>query len=605
MEYENQTLYLDMFSYLIDNEDLSKFKSDIRYFGRSAASYVFSAIVELYHKEKRLIKDSNIIYDILQKSKDADKENVTVTQIKMLLNHNLSNNYNSPQDVKWLESKINEQINLVLVKNEVLNLIDNISEKNSQDATNIKKVAQQLGITYSINEDIEDEEDINSDINNTPLLSDNIFNNLPNFFKNIVKHFDNNRERDLVLLSSLSTISVLFDNAYIKWNKHKDKPNLFLFIAAPPSSGKSNMKYARMLLDKYLDQEREENKLLKFNAEKAALQTNKTTYEKPKQKFTLISANSSTAAFFEKLDINEGKGLLYTEEASEIGNSKNQDWGNYEEILRVAFHNESYSTNRKGEDIIYITHTYVSVAVSGTMTQLLAMFQEKQESGLFSRFMFYLFNGGDNWERNDYSNNDIDLESIFNTYSDKLFSIYNYYKDDEIQIVMSKEQMNSFDNYFEIKNNIYYSLYGANFKSSVNRVAVIARKMLMLFTLIRYYEDNNITNNQIFNNAPEKIMINDIDLNNCLDISGTLLQHAALVFNSFKYNNTEQKEVIIKGDKKEDLLNEMQSEFSYSQIKEIAESKFKMQAKTVERFLSNLTKRNVITKVARGHYKKN
>ena len=74
-----------------------------------------------------------------------------------------------------------------------------------------------------------------------------MFQNLPPLLKSITDQFSDQRERDMVLTSSLVVLGGCFANIKGKYRHDWVNPNLFAFIVAPPASGKGIIKYTQNL----------------------------------------------------------------------------------------------------------------------------------------------------------------------------------------------------------------------------------------------------------------------------------------------------------------------------------------------------------------------
>src|SRR5436190_23598209 len=82
----------------------------------------------------------------------------------------------------------------------------------------------------------------------SPTFSKTVYDALPPFLKNLIDLFDDPRAKDIILSSILAMIGGCVGNN-VKGNYRNDwvSPNLFLFVVAPPASGKSIMKFAKQL----------------------------------------------------------------------------------------------------------------------------------------------------------------------------------------------------------------------------------------------------------------------------------------------------------------------------------------------------------------------
>ena len=78
-------------------------------------------------------------------------------------------------------------------------------------------------------------------------------------------------------------------------------------------------------------------------------------------------------------------------EADTLSIMMNNDWSNFNDVLRKCFHHEPLSIARKVEDIfVEISEPKLSVIISGTPGQLKPLLKSK-ENGLFSRFLISLW----------------------------------------------------------------------------------------------------------------------------------------------------------------------------------------------------------------------
>lgn len=76
------------------------------------------------------------------------------------------------------------------------------------------------------------------------LISKHVYDNLPNLLKGIAEPFEE-RERDVILLSSIVVLSNCIPNVYGIYDNKKYYPQLYLIIIAPPASGKGVMSFSK------------------------------------------------------------------------------------------------------------------------------------------------------------------------------------------------------------------------------------------------------------------------------------------------------------------------------------------------------------------------
>jgi hypothetical protein len=84
------------------------------------------------------------------------------------------------------------------------------------------------------------------------LLKDAIYSNLPEVLRELTTPFQQ-RERDIVLLSSLAVLSACLPNVYGVYDGNTYYPHLFLMITAPAASGKGVMGKSKKLIEKIHD----------------------------------------------------------------------------------------------------------------------------------------------------------------------------------------------------------------------------------------------------------------------------------------------------------------------------------------------------------------
>src|ERR1035437_7580836 len=72
-----------------------------------------------------------------------------------------------------------------------------------------------------------------------PMIPDMVYEQLPEFLKKCISPFIDQREKDVMLTSSLAVLSACFTNCKGKYRNDWVGSNLYSFIVAPPASAKS------------------------------------------------------------------------------------------------------------------------------------------------------------------------------------------------------------------------------------------------------------------------------------------------------------------------------------------------------------------------------
>ena len=84
-------------------------------------------------------------------------------------------------------------------------------------------------------------------MNHNSPIPESVYEHLPPMLSDLTKCFNTNRERDMILLSSLGVVGQIFINVHGKYRRDRVHPNLFVLIGAPPASNKSVIGFSRKL----------------------------------------------------------------------------------------------------------------------------------------------------------------------------------------------------------------------------------------------------------------------------------------------------------------------------------------------------------------------
>ena len=93
--------------------------------------------------------------------------------------------------------------------------------------------------------------------------------------------------------------------------------------------------------------------------------------KEPKYQSLFIAGNSSAAVVYEDLDSNGGHGIIFETESSTLSDVQAQEWGQWSDLLRKAFHHERATLSRKTEKVrIAINHPCLAVLLTCTPGQI-------------------------------------------------------------------------------------------------------------------------------------------------------------------------------------------------------------------------------------------
>jgi len=430
---------------------------------------------------------------------------------------------------------------------------------------------------------------------NSPLISDEIYDNLPPTLKEACNVF-NGRERDVFFTSALSIISGGLHNISGLYANNKVFPNLFSIIIAPPASGKGVMKYSKQLGDCYhdflLNQSREDFKEYKREKRLFDLKVKKAKTdqaidaliepEEPKAKMFFIPGDTSSSMIIKHLEDNEGMGCICETEADALTNALKQEWGGFSNIIRKGFQAEVISQSRKTNlEYSEIKQPKFSLALTGTPNQLDLLMTSVQD-GLFSRCLFYSFNVEPKWKTTYTSGLIKSNEEIFEDYSADLCDKFKSNTNQKFS--MTKEQGVKLDNTFEELLRHNTALYDENITGIVYRLGLMCFKIAMTLSAMRFNNTLIICSDDDFNTSlylvKEVYLIHGINmLNKVSKTSNKLNTTQTALYNWIKTKGTFKR-------------SEISEQASLSGIKD----------RTLSDILKRFIKLKLIEKVSHGVY---
>jgi len=340
--------------------------------------------------------------------------------------------------------------------------------------------------------------------------------------------FKTERQRDMFLVSAITVLSGCFNGVTGLYDGKMVNANMYCFLIAPPASDKSVLNWAKELgmgIHSRLIAENEAESR-RYKAEmtlyKSAVQASDNTFHslpgEPTTKLLYIPANSSSAAIMRHIQQNGGGGIICETEADTLTNTFKQEWGNFDDLLRKAFHQEMFSYSRKtGNEFVEVHNPKIAVALSGTPAQVSKLLVSN-ENGLVSRFLFYYSDTPAAW-RDVSPNGNVNLGSYFQELSEQVFEMHSIFNGTPIVFQLTDSQ-------WKIHNDMFRSwLQDANedMGSAIKRLGIIAFKIAMVLTILRNNEK-----------LPESgiLTCNDTDLRIALHLVKQSQRHADIVYSS-------------------------------------------------------------------------
>lgn len=409
----------------------------------------------------------------------------------------------------------------------------------------------------------------------TPQLPNAVYENLPGILKESCALFKPGIEQDVFLIASLTVLSGCLPNIHGIYFEEEYSAHLYAFITAPAGSGKGKMKWAKYfgqaIHDRLVEQSRSErdiylqelqhyenlHKSLKATAEKPV---------EPRRRMFYIPGNSSSSAFIQALADNYYKGVIFETEADTLAATFKQDWGNFSDVLRKAYHHEDTSMfRRKDNEHIEIKDPHLAIALSGTPNQVLNMMPDP-ENGLFSRFMYYAFEDDSEFKSPFSSSGRGNYAEYFRAKSLLVAELFGQLDQlaQPITFKLTEEQGERFTSIFKTMLRKNKLLLGSDFTANVKRLGLITFRIAMVISALRLLEDavtgtgnfteqatgypsqegnknggrNLVGSRQLSNKL---LVCSDRDFETAISIVTTLEKHAVAVFKYMPNNGLRGK----------------------------------------------------------------
>lgn len=404
---------------------------------------------------------------------------------------------------------------------------------------------------------------------NTPLIPERVHKNLPELLKKGCDAFPIDREKDIFLTGAITILSGCFNNVYGLYAGRKYFPSTFCFIIGPSASGKGVLKYARLLPSKIESTIINEYKRRRENDEDV----------KGLPFIHFIPADSSSAAVKRILRYNNETGTIFETEADTLSDTFQQDWGGYSVLSRNSFEHEPVSYARVGKQpneviVEWINCPKVSIGLSGTHSQVPSLFKSTDD-GLFSRFNYYVYrNTGIPFFKDVFAKTGVTtLQEYFEKLSETTLSYYNKFSiagniEFRLKSIHEQEFIKFFDN---LVKKVHFK-HGEDTHGVVFRLGLITFRFAMIFTILRYAKRRKI---------PSKIICNDVDFENSMQLADTYIDHALAIYQALPESQKRNPNAIA-------FYEFLPKQFSYTQAKMIGTVICEISEKSVSNYLNEL-----------------
>jgi len=417
-------------------------------------------------------------------------------------------------------------------------------------------------------------------------LETSVFENLPPILNDCCRVFSDEIEKNLVFLGAMTVLSGCLPKVYGIYDKDKIGANFFFFVVAPASSGKGCLKWAKRIAQSIHKSKRDKYEVLK---KEYLVAEDKEGMTHPKQLLHYIPANSSASALIDVLESNGARGTFFCSEADTLSGALKQDWGNFSDILRSAFHHEPINfLRRKDDEYKEIETPCLSILLSGTPKQVPTLIPDA-ENGLMSRFAFFTFRSRPVM-KNVFADKHVNFDEHFDHIQQRVERLYNYLNDESqpIYFSLTKAQEPDFLKLFSEGHTEFHLNLGDESVASVRRLGVIMFRLCMILTAARL--DTNAV-------RPTQITCSDQDYQTAKSIIKTLKKHTTKIFQNLQKDS--HKNIKLSDDKFKLFKALPETEFKRKEGVEIC-----LKMGLSESTLDRLFKTEYIESAGYGKYKK-
>jgi len=379
---------------------------------------------------------------------------------------------------------------------------------------NIKVVEDFVSLDKSDIPDIQ-EEFQETEKFNTPNIPATVYKKLPDLLKKVCSKAGASAEKDITLVSSISTLSSCLPNTWGIYDGRKVYANLYSYIIAKPGTGKGMINQVKELAQAI-------HSMLTGNTD---LEMDKESEKPPVEKFQrmlFLPGNSTATGFNELMSKNKDGSMIFETEGITLSEALNSPHGGFGSSILKAFHHESISYfRRKDKEYVYINNPRLSIVLSSTPTQVCQLIPTI-EDGLASRFLFYCFDGKPVM-KNVFSKSNCNLEQVFKDMGNEVLAYYKRLVDlrHEVVFSLSEKQENAFISIFTAWHKKYQVLHGDDSVAMVRRLGLATFRICMILTSLRNMDSRRI---------PEAMICKDSDFKIACDIIDTLKEHSICVF---------------------------------------------------------------------------
>lgn len=402
-----------------------------------------------------------------------------------------------------------------------------------------------------------------------------VLENLPALLKDFLTLAPSTEQKDMLLLSTLTSVSSVLNNLYFHY-AHTGKryyPNLMTFIMAGAAGGKGIADLSRQLVEPIHE-----------------------------QTSLIIAGDSTYPAFYQQLAMQHGSGLLFETEGSVITDIWRSSAMSYNTALRKAAEHETLSKNRVRAGQSEIMCPKLGMLLTGTFSQFKALVPNV-ENGFFSRLTMLVVRERQQFDATVFqpSLQNQTVASVVRTWSQRLLRLYECLQDHELEFRLTDEQASQLGHIMADEYRSYVQQLGGAFHASVIRNGVNVMRIAAVLSALRWME-NNLSDKAV-SSIPETLLCTPADFETALLLGTKLLLHAADAYTQIDGTNQQPIPQMQGSYQKSVFLATLPSQFTTGECISFG-IKMGASERTIRRWLEKWMNDGSICKEAHGLYKK-
>ena len=443
----------------------------------------------------------------------------------------------------------------------------------------------------------------------TPYLPDDLLEKLPPVIREAVRYYADVRERDMGVLAACTVLSACLPGVHGYYRRKWLTPHLYTVEVAPAANGKGCVDEMRHLADHYAtliktESEREvqeyQQALDDWEAKKAELRgkhKSMSVKDAPKPayvRYLVVSGQVTKAKLLVHLRDNGEAGLLIVDsEIDTLITATKQDYGQFDDLLRKAFHHEPVSSSRKGDnEMILVDRPTVALLLAGTPGQFSRLIPDA-ENGLMSRLLLYTCRSRAVWQDVSPEGGGADFVKHIASLSEQVRGMAVRLRKRNLQVGLSLAQWSKLNRCFADLLRESDLFGGEEFLSVVKRYGLMTYRLCMLFTALEVAAEDDY--------IPGLRVCSDSHFAAALAITLCCLEHSRLLMTQLRAPQ-DQPELTLPL-KFRSVYDALPSSFTLSEVYRLAALEG-IGERTARRFIAKIIP-VYIKKMTPGQYQKN